>query len=165
MSFLASLANVELDGVLCTGLIAVVCSIILGTGSYKWLERVMLPLVLVFTFCTLVCLIAMQFTEFRTSPAEILGGMKPDMTLFVVVAALALSAYGYTGTTSGDITSYTYWCIEKGYPSLLGSDRSDPEWESHARGWMRVLHTDVWPRPAHRHLRHDPLLHPRRRGC
>ena len=144
MSFLASLGNIELDGVLCTGLIAVVCSIILGTGSYKWLERVMLPLVLAFTFCTLVCLIAMQFTEFRTSPAEILGGMKPDMTLFVAVAALALSAYGYTGTTSGDISSYTYWCIEKGYPSLLGADRSDPAWESHARGWMRVLHTDVW---------------------
>ncbi|MCY4556877.1 MAG: Nramp family divalent metal transporter, partial [Chloroflexi bacterium] len=86
MSFLASLANVELDGVLCTGLIAVACSIILGTGSYKWLERIMLPLVLAFTFCTLVCLIAMQFTEFRTTPGEILGGMKPDLSLFVVVA-------------------------------------------------------------------------------
>ncbi len=144
MSFLVSLANVEISGVACTGIIAVAGSIILGTGSYKWLERVMLPLVLAFTFCTLVCLIAMQFTDFRTSPAEILGGMKPDLSLLVAFAALALAAYGYTGTTAGDISSYTYWCVEKGYPSLLGADRSDPNWEKHARGWMRVLHTDVW---------------------
>ena len=74
----------------------------------------MLPLVLTFTVATLICSIAMQFTEFRTTPAEVLGGMTFDFTLFVPLAALALSAYGYTGTTSGDISAYTYWCIEKG---------------------------------------------------
>ena len=41
-------------------------------------------------------------------------------------------------------SGYTYWCIEKGYPNYLGSDRSDPLWETHARSWMKVLHTDVW---------------------
>ena len=104
----------------------------------------MLPLVLTFTVTTLICVVAMQFTEFRTTPADVLSGMTPDFTLFIALAALALSAYGYTGTTSGDISAYTYWCIEKGYPSYIGSDRSDPNWESHARGWMKVLHTDVW---------------------
>ncbi len=144
LSYLASLANITIDGVVCTGIIAVVSSIILSTGSYRWLERIMLPLVLTFTVTTLVCVVAMQFTEFRTTPADVWSGMKPDFTLFVALAALALSAYGYTGTTSGDISAYTYWCIEKGYPSFLGSDRTDTNWESHARGWMKVLHTDVW---------------------
>jgi Mn2+/Fe2+ NRAMP family transporter len=144
LSFLASLAGITIDGVTCTGLIAIATSIILSTGSYRWLERVMLPLVLTFTVTTLVCSVAMQFTEYQTTLPDIVTGLTPDFGLFVAVAALALAAYGYTGTTSGDITAYTYWCIEKGYPSFVGSDRSGPNWEAHARGWMKVLHTDVW---------------------
>ena len=143
MTFLAGLANVSIDPRLSTGLIAVVCSIILSAGSYKWLETVMVVLVATFTVTTLVCSIAMQFTEFQAVPSDILGGLVPDLSLFVAFASLALAAYGYTGTTSGDITAYTYWCIEKGYPSYVGSDRDDPGWEHHARGWMKVLHTDV----------------------
>jgi len=144
LSFLGSIGGIEIDGLLCTGIIAVAASVILSTGSYRWLERISLPLVLVFTLATLICSIAMQFTEFRTTPADIIEGLTPDFTIFVAFAALALAAYGYTGTTSGDITAYTYWCIEKGYPSYVGSDRSDKNWEAHARGWMKVLHTDVW---------------------
>ena len=144
LSFLASLADVTISGAVCTGLIALSASIILSTGSYKWLERVMLPLVLAFTAATLICVIAMQFTEFRTTAGDLVSGLTPDFPVFVAFAALALAAYGYTGTNSGDISAYTYWCIEKGYPSYVGSDRSDPDWESHARGWMKVLHTDIW---------------------
>ena len=144
MSFLASIMGFTIDGVVCTGLIALSTTIILSTGSYKWLERISLPLVLVFTVATLVCSIAMQFTEYRTTPADILAGLTPDFSLFVAFAALALAAYGYTGTTSGDITAYTYWCIEKGYPSYLGADKTDPGWVERARGWMKVLHTDIW---------------------
>jgi len=152
LSFLTKLINTAINPeatlgvspILCTGLIAVSTSIILSLGDYKWLERIMIVLVVAFTLTTLICSISMQFTEYRMVTADVLGGMKPDMTLFVAVAALALSAYGYTGTTSGDISSYTYWCIEKGYPSFVGSDRSDPDWEQHARGWMKVLHTDIW---------------------
>ena len=151
LSFLTSLINqavdpeaaLTLDPVWSTGIIAVVSTLILTMGSYKWLERIMLVLVFTFTLTTLVCSIAMQFTEYSTTPAEIFGGLKPDFALFIPIAALALSAYGYTGTTANDISYYTYWCIEKGYPSFVGSDRSDPNWEPHARGWMKVLHTDV----------------------
>jgi Mn2+/Fe2+ NRAMP family transporter len=144
LSFLLSHLNIELSGVWCTGLIAIVVASILSTGSYRWIEVLMLPLVLLFTITTLVCSIAMQFTEFQVSSSEILSGLTPDFSAFLVFAALALSAYGYTGTTSGDRSAYTYWAIEKGYPSFLGSNRSDPNWEHHARGWMKVLHTDVW---------------------
>ena len=144
LSFLLSHLNIELSGVWCTGLVAIVVASILSTGSYRWIEVLMLPLVLSFTITTLVCSIAMQFTEFQVSSSEILSGLTPDFSAFLMLAALALSAYGYTGTTSGDRSAYTYWAIEKGYPSFLGSDRNDPNWEYHARGWMKVLHTDVW---------------------
>ena len=144
LSFLLSHINIELSGVWCTGLVAIVVASILSTGSYRWIEILMLPLVLLFTITTLVCSIAMQFTEFQVSSSEILSGLTPDFSAFLVLSALALSAYGYTGTTSGDRSAYTYWAIEKGYPSFLGSNRDDPNWEQHARGWMKVLHTDVW---------------------
>ena len=144
LSFLLSHINIELSGVWCTGLVAIVVASILSTGSYRWIEILMLPLVLLFTITTLVCSIAMQFTEFQVSSSEILSGLTPDFSAFLMLAALALSAYGYTGTTSGDRSAYTYWAIEKGYPSFLGSNRDDPNWEQHARGWMKVLHTDVW---------------------
>ena len=144
LTFLLSHINIELSGVWCTGLVAIVVASILSTGSYRWIEILMLPLVLLFTITTLVCSIAMQFTEFQVSSSEILSGLTPDFSAFLVLSALALSAYGYTGTTSGDRSAYTYWAIEKGYPSFLGSNRDDPNWEQHARGWMKVLHADVW---------------------
>lgn len=144
LSFLAAQADLNIGAKTCTGLIAVVTSLMLSMGSYRSLERVMLGLVLTFTVATLVCSVAMQFTEFRTTPAEVISGFTFDTSVFVAHAALALSAYGYTGVTSGDISAYTYWCIEKGYPSFVGKVRDDPDWTSHARGWMKVLHTDVW---------------------
>ena len=134
--------DIELNGVWCTSIVAVVVAGILSTGSYKWIETLMLPLVLLFTITTLM-LYCMQFTEYQVSAGELLKGMTPDFSAFIALAALALSAYGYTGTTSGDRSAYTYWAIEKGYPSFLGSNRDHPDWEKHARGWMKVLHTDV----------------------
>lgn len=121
--------------------IAVVTIGILAGGSYKWLERVMLVLVLGFTFTTLVCSIAMQFTDFSVSPMEVFAGFRFEFP--VEFAVLALSAYGYTGVTAGDISTYSYWCIEKGYPSFVGAERKDPNWVPRTRGWMKVMQTDV----------------------
>ncbi len=137
-----SLLAPAIDAKWATGLVALVAIVILNAGSYKWLERIMLVLVASFTFATLICAIAMQFTDFSTTPAEVLSGLAFDFP--IEYAAIALAAYGYTGVNSGEIAAYTYWCIEKGYPSFVGAERNDPNWTSHARGWMKVLHTDVW---------------------
>lgn len=144
LTLLLSLAEFTLDARWSTLLIAIVTSIILSSGSYKWLESVMLGLVVSFTLATLICSVSMQFTEFNTTPAEVLGGLSFDFSAFVGSAALALGAYGYTGVTAGDIASYTYWSIEKGYPSFVGSHRDDPSWIDHAQGWLKVMQTDVW---------------------
>lgn len=137
-----SLLAPAIDAKWATAGVALVAIVILNAGSYKWLERIMLALVMSFTATTLICAIAMQFTDFSTTPTEFLSGFTFKFPIEYV--AIALAAYGYTGVNSGEIAAYTYWCIEKGYPSFLGAKRDDPNWPSHARGWMKVLHTDVW---------------------
>ena len=57
---------------------------------------------------------------------------------------LALAMYGATGVAAGEIAAYTYWCVEKGYPSFVGGDRDAAGWTSRAKGWIRVVQTDVW---------------------
>ena len=102
----------------------------------------MLGLVCSFTLATLVCSITMQFTEFGISRSDLAAGFAFDFPFEYL--ALALAVYGYTGVNSGEIAAYTYWCVEKGYPSYVGHDRDDPEWLARARGWIKVLHADVW---------------------
>jgi Mn2+/Fe2+ NRAMP family transporter len=143
-TFLASLANIEIHRYWSGAAIAVVTSLILSSGSYKILERVMVVLVVAFTLTTLICSIAMQFTEYQVTAGDLASAFTFDFTVVIAFAALAFSAYGYTGMASADIAAYSFWCVEKGYPSFLGSDKEDPKWAEHARGWLKVLQTDVW---------------------
>ena len=124
-----------------TALVAAVTIALLLSGSYVMLERAMLVLVLAFTAATLVCAIAMQFTEFGVTAADLVTGFSFDFPLEYLV--LALAVYGYTGVNSSETSAYTYWCIEKGYPSFIGRPDA-PGWEERARGWIAVLKTDVW---------------------
>lgn len=124
-----------------TGLVCVLVIGLLVSGSYVLLERAMLALVMSFTLATLVCAITMQFTEYGVTRADIAAGFTFDFPLEYLVIALAV--YGYTGVNAGETSAYSYWCVEKGYPSFIG--RSDaPGWEKRARGWIRILQTDVW---------------------
>ena len=131
----------EVPATLAAGVLAVITIAVLTTGSYRLLEKVMLPLVLVFTAATLVCAILMQGTEFAVTRAELASGFTFSFPPEFIVAAMAV--YGYTGVNSAETSAYQYWCVEKGYPSFIG--RSDaPGWETRARGWIRVMQTDVW---------------------
>ena len=84
----------------------------------------------------------MQTTEFQATPGDIVGGLQFDFPLQYMV--LAMGMYGATGVASGEIAAYTYWCVEKGYPSFVGGDRNDPGWVERAKGWIRVVQVDVW---------------------
>ena len=124
-----------------TAAVAAVAIALLVSGSYVLLERAMLVLVMSFTFATLVCAITMQFTEYGVTRADLASGFSFDFPLAFM--ALALSVYGYTGVNSGEITHYTFWCVEKGYPSRIGP-ADKPGWEERAKGWVKVLQADVW---------------------
>ena len=131
----------EVPSTLAAGLLAAITITVLITGSYRILENVMLVLVMIFTGATLVCAILMQGTEFAVTRAELASGFTFSFPPELIVAAMAV--YGFTGVNSLEISAYQYWCVEKGYPNFIG--RSDaPGWETRARGWIKVMQTDVW---------------------
>jgi manganese transport protein len=131
-----------LDSKWATAIVALATMVILGTGGYKGLERIMLFLVLSFTATTLVCAVLMQFTQYRLDTADLVLGLSFNFPVEYMV--LALAVYGYTGVNSGETATYTYWCIEKGYPGFIGENEDREAWLQRARGWVRVLHMDVW---------------------
>jgi hypothetical protein len=102
----------------------------------------MLVFVATFTVLTVTGALMMQGTEFATRTSEIVSGFQFEFSK--AFAVLALAAYGYTGVNSSEISSYTYWCIEKGYAARIGRFDDSPDWYRRAHGWLRVLRTDVW---------------------
>ena len=131
----------DVSSVWAAGLIAAVTIALLVTGSYKVLENAMLGLVMIFTGATLVCAFLMQKTQYAVTGADLLSGLTFSFPPEYLVAAIAV--YGYTGVNASETSAYQYWCVEKGYPNFIG--RSDaPGWEARARGWIKVLQTDVW---------------------
>ena len=137
-----SLLLPQVDGVWATVIAAATAIIILGSGTYGRLEKAMLVLVMSFTFATIVSALLMQTTEFRVTGGDILSGLTFEFPLEHAVLALAM--YGATGVAASEIAGYTYWCVEKGYPTFIGGDRDAPGWVERARGWIRVIQTDVW---------------------
>jgi len=125
-----------------TVLLALLTSGILYSGSYVRLERIMMVLVACFTLATLFSLAAMQSTPYGVTPSDLLLGLEFRFPAEYLV--LALAVYGATGVNSAEISTYSYWCIEKGYPGFIGNSKSDPSATARARGWLRVLQLDVW---------------------
>jgi Mn2+/Fe2+ NRAMP family transporter len=132
----------EIDETWATVVAAILVMIILGSGRYGRIEKVMVVLVMSFTASTIVSALLMQTTEYSASLADVAAGFTFEFPLEYAVLAIAM--YGATGVASGEISAYTYWCVEKGYPSFVGGDRSDPGWVHRAKGWIRVVQTDVW---------------------
>jgi len=132
----------NVDGAWATVISAGIVMLILGSGGYARFEKIMLVMVLSFTFATLISAGLMQTTEFSATGSDLLSGLTFDFPLEHAVLALAM--YGATGVAASEISAYTFWCIEKGYPSFVGGDHDDPGWVERAKGWIRVVQTDVW---------------------
>ncbi len=132
----------DVNPVLAVGVLATLTAVLLGSGSYGRLEKVMLPLVMTFTVLTIVSAALMQGTEFATRASDLAAGFTFEFN--TTFAVLALAAYGYTGVNSGEISSYSYWCVEKGYPARIGKYDGSDDWYRRAHGWLKVLRTDVW---------------------
>jgi Mn2+/Fe2+ NRAMP family transporter len=132
----------ELNPMLAVGALAALAAILLASGSYQRLEQVMLLFVMTFTALTVTGALLMQTTEFATSLDDVVAGFQFEFS--TTFAVLALAAYGYTGVNSGEISAYSYWCIEKGYPGRIGRYDGSPDWYARARGWLKVLRADIW---------------------
>ncbi len=118
---------------------------LLWHGTYASIEKAITALVGVFSLSVVVGLLLIQGTEYHISQEEILSGLtfsfgEHDVTL----AALAVvSLMGALGATGNELFMYPYWILEKGYGQQIGST-NDADWQSRARGWIRVLQVDVF---------------------
>ena len=131
----------SMSPVLVTAGLAVVIAVVLATGHYRNLERTLIPMVLVFTVSTLICFVMLQNSSQGISLDQTLSGLQFEFDLSVAV--LALAVYGYTGVNSAEISAYSYWCIEKGYPGKVGPSNETAEYTVRAKGWLNVLQVDV----------------------
>ena len=124
---------------------AMVCGAILISGRYSVLERISLGLVGTFTATTIACTILLQWTGFAVTPEDLVEGLSLTFPspLATGVALTALAMYAGTGIAWGEMCSYTYFCVEKGYARFTGANVPGPEWSRRARGWIRVMYTDV----------------------
>lgn len=51
--------------------------------------------------------------------------------------------FGITGVGADEMTTYTYWCLEKGYARWTGPDDGTEDRARRAEGWLKVMRLDV----------------------
>lgn len=129
---------------------AVITSILLVAGRYKLIEWSTTTLVTAFTLTTILTVIALQFTDFwAISWTDLRNGfsfrLPPGNQLGSSTAlATALATFGIIGVGAGELVSYPYWCLEKGYAKYTGPRDDSAAWAERARGWLNVLRWDAW---------------------
>jgi manganese transport protein len=116
------------------------CALLLVTGRYRPVEALSAAMVAMFTSSTIVAMIALQWTPYRVSGADILHGLSFRMPESFTVA---FAAFGITGVGASELIYYPYWCLEKGYARHIGVRDDSPAWRQRAAGWLRVLHADA----------------------
>jgi manganese transport protein len=136
-----SLAGMPLPDWLLTLLVAASCAILLVIGRYRMVETVSTALVVLFTFCTLVAVGALQSTSFAIKPADIAEGLKFHLPERFTTA---FAAFGIIGVGASELIYYPYWCLEKGYARNVGLREDSPSWRERALGWIRVMQIDAW---------------------
>lgn len=142
-------ANVAepLDPYLWAGITAVVTALLLYLGRYRLIQVVSTVLVIAFTFATILTVVMLQRTAWAVSGPELAAGLSlrlPPAQPGVNPVGTALAAFGIIGLGASELIMYPYWCLEKGYARYTGPRDATPGWIARARGWMRVLRTDVW---------------------
>ena len=142
LAILLDAANITIGGGWATILAAMIVMLLLWTGRYGRIEKVLVVMVMSFSFLTIACALLMQTTEFQATMNDIVTGLQFQFPVEHV--ALAIGMYGATGVASSEIAAYTYWCVEKGYPSFVGGDPTEQGWVERAQGWIRVVQMDVW---------------------
>ncbi|EYT50426.1 manganese transporter NRAMP [Brachybacterium muris UCD-AY4] len=111
-------------------------------NRYTLVEGLSTFLVVAVTGFAILVVFLLQGTEW----AWTLGDMAEGMRFQIAVGAfgVALSMFGLTGVGAGEVTAYTYWCVEKGYAAWTGPRDDSQAWVDRARGWIGVMKLDAW---------------------
>lgn len=110
-------------------------------GHYRWIERISVGLIAAFSLFTIVCVVVLQGTPYRVSLPEVLEGLSFHLPPEAV--AIAVAAFAITGVSADEITTYPYWCLEKGYARFAGPRDGSAAWVRRARGWIKVMYLDA----------------------
>ena len=127
------------------GWTAVAClsgMILLYRGRYRFVQTVTTLMVFFFTTITVICTVALQWTEYAVTREQLLGGLRFSIPQAGV--GMAFAAFGIIGMGASELIYYPYWCLEKGYARFVGPESSSPDWARRARQWVRVLQADAW---------------------
>jgi Mn2+/Fe2+ NRAMP family transporter len=120
--------------------LAVTLALLLG-GGYERIERLAMIKVGLFTTLTfLAALLLVRMPQYFSWEA-FWGGFKFKMPGEGFADAVAV--FGITGVGASELFMYPYWCVEKGYARFAGRRDASAEWRHRARGWVRVMHTDI----------------------
>ncbi len=111
-------------------------------NRYDVVENVSTVLVVLVTVFAITMVFLVQSTEFAWSLRDLGEGMRFQIAAGSIGVALAM--FGLTGVGAGEITSYTYWCVEKGYAAWTGPRDGSEEWAARANGWISVMKVDAW---------------------
>ncbi|MCX2730132.1 Nramp family divalent metal transporter [Saccharopolyspora sp. NFXS83] len=115
--------------------------LLLRGGRYSVVERAAVFSVVVFTVATVSLAVGLPLTEFGYGPADLGAGLS-----FLIPAGtigIAVSMFGLTGVGADEMTTYTYWCLEKGYARWTGPDDGTEARARRAEGWLKVMRLDV----------------------
>lgn len=123
--------------IIVSGVIAV-----MARNRYRMIERTCFVLVVCFTVITVLLALGLPLTEFGYGWTEIGSGF--SFTIPAGAIGIAVAVFGLTGVGADEMTSYTYWCIEKGYARWTGPDDGTPERAARAEGWIKVMRLDVF---------------------
>jgi manganese transport protein len=120
--------------------LAVTLALLLG-GGYERIERLAMVKVGLFTMLTfLAALLLVRMPQYFSWDA-FWDGFK--FKLPGAGFADAVAVFGITGVGASELFMYPYWCVEKGYARFVGRREASAEWRHRARGWVRVMHTDI----------------------
>jgi Mn2+/Fe2+ NRAMP family transporter len=117
------------------------CAILLVIGRYGFIEWLSTALVAGFTITTLVAVIALQFTPYAITGAQLASGFSFHLPTDL---ATAFGAFGLIGVGASELIYYPYWCLEKGYARKLGPDDGTAAWKTRAAAWLKVMRVDAW---------------------
>jgi Mn2+/Fe2+ NRAMP family transporter len=121
--------------------IATVVALMVYRGYYRYIERLSLAMIGIFTLFTFASLYFLSFTPFQIDWADIWSGLQFDLPKESL--AVAFGAFGITGVGGDEIIHYNYWCLEKGYASYAGKNDGSDAWKKRAAGWIKVMKLDA----------------------
>jgi len=127
--------------------VAIVTAGLLFYGGYSLVQSASTAMVAIFTLVTLATVIGLQSKpDWSISATEWLQGLSFGLPAGDKLKALttALATVGIIGVGAAELIQYPYWCLEKGYAKHTGPDDGSSDWLERARGWLKVMHYDIW---------------------